>query len=348
MPHRALFTSDCTIDKLSELLADNPRGILYCVDEFDSWLGQHDAFSRDGGSRNRGEWMRLYDGGPHQVDRVKRGSFFVKNWGASVLTATTPAALTRLAQKLSADGLFQRFMVFAIRPMRDREHVAHVHRRAGAPGLRRPAARASTPIAADLVEHPIVRLSGAAAAHLRGRGETPAPADRGGGARRRRLRRTHRQARGHARARRPDVPRRQRRPPDRRRPAAPSVRRQRQRRDDAARRRVHAPRLSARARGLLLAAWRPVPPMELAQAMARSVLADKLPDFNRREITHACRAFRSAAEWQRMAALRRSKTAPGSRARRCCPNTADAGASTRGRMRCTQARANGHASGATQ
>ncbi len=41
IPHRALFTSDCTIDKLSEILADNPRGILYCVDEFDSWLGQH-------------------------------------------------------------------------------------------------------------------------------------------------------------------------------------------------------------------------------------------------------------------------------------------------------------------
>ena len=98
VPQKARFTSDSTIDKLSELLADNPRGLLYCVDEFDFWLGQHEAFGRESGGRNRGEWMRLYDGGPHQVDRVKRGSFFVKNWGASVLAATTPATLTRLAR----------------------------------------------------------------------------------------------------------------------------------------------------------------------------------------------------------------------------------------------------------
>jgi len=122
-PQRAMLTSDCTIDKLSELLTDNPRGLLYCVDEFDSWLGQHEAFGRDGGARNRGEWMRLYDGGPHQVDRVKRGSFYVKNWGCSVLTATTPAALTRLARKLSADGLFQRFMVFHVQPMQERDRA---------------------------------------------------------------------------------------------------------------------------------------------------------------------------------------------------------------------------------
>ena len=44
--------------------------------------------------------------------------------------------------------------------------------------------------------------------------------------------------------------------------------------------------------------------MELAKAMARAVLADELDSFNRREITHTCRAFRSATEWQRMAALR--------------------------------------------
>jgi hypothetical protein len=106
VPARAAFTSDCTVDKLSEILTDNPRGILYAVDEFDSWLGQHEAFGRESGARNRGEWMRLYDGGPHQVDRVNRGSFWVPNWGASVITATTPAALRRLARKIAADGLF--------------------------------------------------------------------------------------------------------------------------------------------------------------------------------------------------------------------------------------------------
>ena len=44
-------------------------------------------------------------------------------------------------------------------------------------------------------------------------------------------------------------------------------------------------------------------PMDLAKAMARSLLADRMTSFNRREITHSCRAFRSAPEWQRTAAL---------------------------------------------
>jgi len=45
-------------------------------------------------------------------------------------------------------------------------------------------------------------------------------------------------------------------------------------------------------------------PLELTTAMARSILADALDSFNRREITFKCRAFRSAPEWQRIEALR--------------------------------------------
>src|SRR5690606_14231605 len=48
--------------------------------------------------------------GPHQVDRVKRGSFLVQNWGASVLAACTPAGLREQVRKLPDDGLIHRFM----------------------------------------------------------------------------------------------------------------------------------------------------------------------------------------------------------------------------------------------
>ena len=108
-PSPALFTSDCTVEKLSEILRGNPRGILVFNDEFESWLGSLDCY-RGGGSRDRGEWLSLYDGGPHQVDRIKRGSFFVENWGASILSATTPGVLKKLAPKLPTDGLLQRFI----------------------------------------------------------------------------------------------------------------------------------------------------------------------------------------------------------------------------------------------
>jgi hypothetical protein len=302
LQQRALFTSDCTIDKMSELLADNPRGVLYCVDEFDSWLGQHEAFSRDGGARNRGEWMRLYDGGPHQVDRVRRGSFFVKNWGASVLTATTPAALTRLARKLTADGLFQRFMVFAVGPMRDRDRAipAFVVERARDEYEAR--IRALYAHFADLVEHPIVRLSVDAAEFYE--------------AEERRLRTLTEAAEavgeGFAAhiAKHPGMLARValtfHAASDElltdhgltRHPCAANV--------SAATLQL-AVRFMRRAYqhahavyGHCLGAGTP---MDLAKAMARSILADRLPSFNRREITHRCKPFRGASEWQRGAAL---------------------------------------------
>jgi hypothetical protein len=115
-PLPATFTNDATIEKLSEVLADNPGGVLYLAEELDSWLGSHDAYRSNGGSRDRGEWLQLFDGGPHQIDRVKRGSFFVPNWGVSLLSATTPVALKRLVGKLPNDGLLQRILPFQIKP----------------------------------------------------------------------------------------------------------------------------------------------------------------------------------------------------------------------------------------
>jgi hypothetical protein len=114
-PRPALFTSDTTIEKMADILAANPRGILYENDEFETWVGSHDAYRAGGASRDTGEWCRLFDGGPKQIDRVLRGSSFVPNWSASVLSATTPATLEKLAKKLPADGLFQRFLLVSMR-----------------------------------------------------------------------------------------------------------------------------------------------------------------------------------------------------------------------------------------
>jgi hypothetical protein len=300
---RAVFTSDCTIDKLSEILADNPRGILYTVDEFESWLGQHEAFSRDWGSRGRGEWMRLYDGGPHQVDRIKRGSFFVKNWGASLLTATTPAALTRLANKLPADGLFQRFMVFAVQAMRDRDPAAasFIVQRAQAAYSHRLIALFGH--AAALYEHPIVHLSAEAAAlyeaeEKRLRALVEAAENIGDGFAAHIAKHTGMLARvalcfhalddsllG-----------------DDGTPAHPCSAN-----CSAATLRLaigFIRRAYQHAHAIYTQCLGAGSPLELARAIARSALADEMPSFNRREITHACRAFRGATEWQRIGALR--------------------------------------------
>jgi Protein of unknown function (DUF3987) len=115
-PQPRLFVSDVTIEKLTDVLIENEGGVLIWNDELGSLIGSHDQYRSSGGGRDRYEYMRLFDGGPHQVERVQRGSMFIPNWGASTLSATTPAALGKLSKKLDEDGLLQRFIVAVAGP----------------------------------------------------------------------------------------------------------------------------------------------------------------------------------------------------------------------------------------
>jgi hypothetical protein len=100
-PRPAAISHDATTEAMSDILVANPRGILCINDESESWLGSHDAYrGTSGGSRDR----------VCQINRITRGAIFVPNWGCSILSATTPAALKELAPKLPSDGLLQRFM----------------------------------------------------------------------------------------------------------------------------------------------------------------------------------------------------------------------------------------------
>lgn len=109
-PAPALYTSDTTIAALSERLQGNPRGLLMLTEEFASWIGGIDSGDRGDASKNRGDWLQLRDGGPHQIDRVERGSVFVPNWGVSVLAACTPDGLAKQMKHMPEDGLIQRFV----------------------------------------------------------------------------------------------------------------------------------------------------------------------------------------------------------------------------------------------
>jgi hypothetical protein len=109
-PRQALYTSDSTVEALSDRLAGNPRGMLMVTEEFASWIGQIDASTKGDAAKNRGAWLQLYDGGAYQIDRVVRGSISIPNWGASVLTATTPSALADHMRHLPEDRLIQRFI----------------------------------------------------------------------------------------------------------------------------------------------------------------------------------------------------------------------------------------------
>jgi hypothetical protein len=125
-PRPRVIIADATIEALSQVLRENPRGIMVARDELESFIGSLDQYRHGIASRDRGEWLRLFDGGPHTVERVERGSVFVPNFGASLMTSTTPTTLIKLGKLLPEDGLLQRFLVAVGRRQIDGEAVANM------------------------------------------------------------------------------------------------------------------------------------------------------------------------------------------------------------------------------
>lgn len=103
---------DSTIEKLSEIMRYNSRGVLCLRDELSGWFGAMDAYSNSkAGSKDRPLWLESYNGGPRNIDRIQRGSFIVPNWSISMLGGIQPDTMRKVSAKTTDDGLLQRFMV---------------------------------------------------------------------------------------------------------------------------------------------------------------------------------------------------------------------------------------------
>jgi Protein of unknown function (DUF3987) len=115
-PQPRVLLTDVTIARLSDVLAENPRGIGLVVDEFSSWFGSLDMQAGgSAGGHDRGEALMLFEGGTHQIERVTRGSIYVPNWSTGILSGSTPAQMRIYAKHLPEDGLIQRFLVYLAR-----------------------------------------------------------------------------------------------------------------------------------------------------------------------------------------------------------------------------------------
>lgn len=107
-----MLVQDTTVEALSEVLKDNPRGILCLQDELSGWFGSMDAYSGGkAGGKDRAHWLEAYNGGGKTVDRVMRGSINIPNWSVSMIGGIQPDAIRRIAQNMTDDGLMQRFMI---------------------------------------------------------------------------------------------------------------------------------------------------------------------------------------------------------------------------------------------
>lgn len=109
-----LVVNDATIEKLGELLSDNPRGVIYVRDEVAGWLANLDREGREG---DRSFFLESWNGkGSYTFDRIARGTTRIEACAVSIMGGVQPGKLAeyvRGAIKGGAadDGLIQRFQM---------------------------------------------------------------------------------------------------------------------------------------------------------------------------------------------------------------------------------------------
>jgi 5S rRNA maturation endonuclease (ribonuclease M5) len=111
---RRYVTHDATIEKLGELLGENPRGLLQMRDELVGWLRLMDRSGHEG---DRAFYLEAWNGiGAFTFDRIARGTIHIPALTLSAFGGITPGALRSyiaeaMAGARGADGLLQRIQV---------------------------------------------------------------------------------------------------------------------------------------------------------------------------------------------------------------------------------------------
>src|SRR5690606_21503852 len=82
-------TNDATIEKLSNILLDNPNGIMIIRDELAGWLSSLQKFGREG---DREFYLESWNGyGSYTVDRVGRGTIHIPSLCLSIFGGIQPS-----------------------------------------------------------------------------------------------------------------------------------------------------------------------------------------------------------------------------------------------------------------
>ena len=110
---RRYQTNDTTVEKLGELLRDNPGGILAKRDEL---VGLIASWDREGREGERAFWLEAWNGNQHfDTDRIGRGHVRIENVCVSLMGGIQPdkliAYLEEAANALANDGMLQRFQM---------------------------------------------------------------------------------------------------------------------------------------------------------------------------------------------------------------------------------------------
>jgi len=108
------ITQDATVEKLGELLAENPNGMLISRDELTGWLR---AMDKQGHESDRAFYLEAWNGDKRfTYDRIGRGTRDIDAACVSILGTIQPGPLQSYVNQASrtcagADGLLQRFQL---------------------------------------------------------------------------------------------------------------------------------------------------------------------------------------------------------------------------------------------
>ncbi|WP_246789581.1 YfjI family protein, partial [Bartonella vinsonii] len=109
------IVNDVTVEKLGELLKENPRGLLLVRDELSGFLANMERVEYQS---ERAFYLETFNGdGQFTYDRIGRGTIHIPNATLSIFGGIQPARITPLIRALHSgkgdDGLIQRFQMMA-------------------------------------------------------------------------------------------------------------------------------------------------------------------------------------------------------------------------------------------
>lgn len=111
---RRFIINDTTVEKLGEILAQSPRGILLYRDELSGWMRTLDKVGHE---NDRGFYLQAWNGNSsYTYDRISRGTVHIDCACVSILGGIQPGPLGRYLRAamdadVGADGLMQRFQL---------------------------------------------------------------------------------------------------------------------------------------------------------------------------------------------------------------------------------------------
>lgn len=108
-----LIVNDATVEKLGELLNENPNGLILVRDELSGWLSK---LTKEDYQSDRAFYLECFDGNNHYTyDRIGRGTIEIQSCTLSIMGGIQPSKIATLVHNAikgtADDGLIQRFQL---------------------------------------------------------------------------------------------------------------------------------------------------------------------------------------------------------------------------------------------